>query len=215
VRATIARIEARIARGEAPRVDFPVAPTRRAAVAVVLREGGTGAEVLLIKRAERAGDPWSGHVAFPGGRADPEDASIEATAEREAREEVGLDLAPPAARRIGRLPDHPGRAAGRWIGLAITPVLYQVVGDPPLALDRAEVEATFWAPLAALASGRHDGRMLHWWRPLRRLPLSLPFVLPCWRYEGFTIWGLTHRMLRGLLEVAGPFEREREPAGAA
>src|SRR4051812_31480098 len=94
----IASIEDRIRRA------LPLPPERparrRAAVAVVLRERGGETEVLLIRRAERDGDPWSGHVAFPGGRADPGDASLEATAIREAREEVGLDLAAPGVRLL-------------------------------------------------------------------------------------------------------------------
>jgi len=200
----IARIEARLVRGDAPRPAFPVEPRRRAAVAVCLRARGGEAEVLLIRRAERKGDPWSGHAAFPGGRADPADPSIEATAVREAREEVGLDLAPPRARLLGRMPDQPGRAQGRWIGLAITPVVYEVQGDPSFTLDPAEVDCTLWVPLSALAGGRHAGRMVYWWRPVRRLPVPLPFLLPCWRIGGLTIWGLTHRMLAALLEIAGP-----------
>src|SRR4029450_1300778 len=70
----------------------PVAPAR-AAVAVVLRPGAAdSAELLLIERARKAGDPWSGHMALPGGRHDPEDVELRSTAERETLEEVGIDL---------------------------------------------------------------------------------------------------------------------------
>ncbi|MDD9892235.1 MAG: NUDIX domain-containing protein, partial [Gammaproteobacteria bacterium] len=61
----------------------------RSAVCVLLREHEAQNEVLLMRRAIREGDPWSGHVSFPGGRMDPEDASALATAKRELREEVG------------------------------------------------------------------------------------------------------------------------------
>jgi 8-oxo-dGTP pyrophosphatase MutT (NUDIX family) len=193
----IARIEERIRAGHGapgPRIGRVV---KRAAVAVVLRERAGEAEVLLIRRALRDGDPWSGHVAFPGGRADPSDASLEATAIRETREEVGLDLAAPGVRCLGRLPDF--APLRRVVGLAITPVVFELAGDPPLTPDAREVAATAWVPLAALASGAHGGRLLYWWRPLPRVPLPVPLVLACWRWEGLTIWGLTYRILEALL----------------
>src|ERR1700680_3050243 len=65
----------------------------RAAVALVLRQGARGLEILLIKRAEHMDDPWSGHVALPGGREEPADASLQETAVRETLEETGIDLA--------------------------------------------------------------------------------------------------------------------------
>ncbi|MGI9075932.1 MAG: NUDIX hydrolase, partial [Gemmatimonadaceae bacterium] len=74
-------------------------PLRRASVAVVLRLGDDAAlELLLIKRAEFAGDPWSGHVALPGGRREDTDKSATATAIRETLEETAIDLV-----RHGRL----------------------------------------------------------------------------------------------------------------
>src|SRR5204863_9089886 len=82
---------------------------RPAAVSLVLVEGAEGAELLLIKRAERAGDPWSGQIALPGGRQDPGDADLLATAVRETREETGVDLA--TAERLGILDDLAPRTA--------------------------------------------------------------------------------------------------------
>lgn len=63
------------------------------------------AEILFIKRAGRAGDRWSGHVAFPGGRRDPPDVDDRAAAIRETREEVGLDLTRPDCLYAGNLPE--------------------------------------------------------------------------------------------------------------
>ena len=78
-------------------------PDCRAAVAVICCEQAGALHLLFITRAQRAGDPWSGHLAFPGGRLDPDDADPRAAAERETREEIGLDLGP--EEYLGRLDD--------------------------------------------------------------------------------------------------------------
>lgn len=62
-------------------------------------------ELLFIKRAARVGDRWTGHVALPGGKRDPEDEDDKATAIRESQEEVGLDLATGDLIYIGNLPE--------------------------------------------------------------------------------------------------------------
>jgi len=77
-----------------------------ASVAIVFREGPESIEVLLIERAEREGDPWSGHMAFPGGRLEDHDDSSRSTARRETFEEVGIELA--SAEYLGRLDDIEG-----------------------------------------------------------------------------------------------------------
>ena len=80
----------------------------RAAVAMIFREVEDEPEILLIRRADREGDPWSGHIAFPGGRVDPTDISTQATAERETLEEIGLDL-----QKHGRCVGVPGTGVTR------------------------------------------------------------------------------------------------------
>ena len=70
----------------------PAETHQKAAVAVVLREGPRSAEVLLIERAHHPDDPWSGHMAFPGGRMEAGDDSTRTTAARETLEEVGVSL---------------------------------------------------------------------------------------------------------------------------
>src|SRR5213596_3679172 len=72
----------------------PQGPTRFAAILLLLRMGEHGdPELLMIKRADAEGDPWSGHIACPGGRMEPGDHDLEQTAIRETWEETGVDLA--------------------------------------------------------------------------------------------------------------------------
>src|SRR4051812_5322491 len=91
--------------------------TPGAAVAAILRESPTtgGVELFFIRRAEHPQDPWSGHVAFPGGRRDPEDVTLLATAIRETREEVGIDLT--ISDVVARLPDIPAVTRSKTVRL--------------------------------------------------------------------------------------------------
>src|SRR5512147_2036461 len=84
-----------------PATRLPEPLPRQSAVSIVLREPASGPEVLFIRRSEREGDLWSGHVAFPGGRVEPGEGPLEA-AIRETEEEVGIDLRA-VAERIGAL----------------------------------------------------------------------------------------------------------------
>ncbi len=198
---TIPLIEDRVRRGLVKGLAASGPIAKRAAVAIVLRTRPDGeVEVLLIQRAERAGDPWSGHAAFPGGRVDAADASIDATAIRETREELGLDHAAAGVRFLGRLPDFtPLRRLS--LGMSVTPVVFEVAGDPPFSPDPAEVAFARWVPLSALRGRAHAGRFVYWWRPWRWLPFPIPFILECWRYGELTIWGLTRRMLTSLFDA--------------
>ena len=116
--------------------------------------GESQCELLYIKRATRAGDPWSGNVAFTGGKRDPADESDLAVAVRETREEVGLDLSDGACfQYLGRLDDRAVYAKGqRRAGFALCPhVFVQTVPiTPPLTLQRAEVAAARWVPVSQL-----------------------------------------------------------------
>ena len=93
----------------------------RASVALIFRstENG-GKELLFIQRARREGDPWSGDMAFPGGRLQPEDASARAAAERETLEETGMDLRR-HGRFLTRLSDLVTRHHSRWRPMVVTP----------------------------------------------------------------------------------------------
>ncbi|HET6611637.1 MAG TPA: CoA pyrophosphatase [Kofleriaceae bacterium] len=164
----------------------------RAAVACVLSFAGKAPRVLLMKRAVRAGDLWSGHMALPGGREDPCDESLLATAIRETYEEVGLDLAA-TARVLGRLDAVRAVARSVPLSLTITPFVLTVDGEPALSLG-AEAELALWVPLLQMASGELDST-------LRYEAPEGPITLPCWRFHGQVVWGLTYRMLSSLLAV--------------
>jgi 8-oxo-dGTP pyrophosphatase MutT (NUDIX family) len=131
-----------LARRPAKVVDDPARP--RAAVAVVLRDAPGGPELLLIERARHPEDPWSGHMAFPGGRVDPGDSHAQAAAERETLEEVGLSLAD--AELLGRIDDIEGRHAGRPLSLVISAHVYHCAAPGALTLNH-EVESALWVPL--------------------------------------------------------------------
>lgn len=167
------------------------AAEQRAAVAAILRQRGRGTEVLFIRRAERPGDPWSGHMAFPGGRASEHDPDLLATAIRETREEVGLDLQ--GSEVLGQLDDLPAISKFRPTGLVITPFVFAVEEAPPLALNHEVAEAV-WAPLEPLASGASATTFAY---ELQGQTLSLPAL----RVGPHIVWGLTYRMLQMLFDA--------------
>lgn len=187
---SLRRFEDRLAAHRPVHIDEP--GLARSAVATVLRWGGGAPEVLLMKRAERPGDGWSGHVSFPGGREAAGDADLRATAVRETREEVGLDLEA-SARLLGRLDTIRAVARGRIRPLTITPFVFEQTADAPLVLGD-EAAAAFWLPLERVASGELADQY-EYSQP------SGPLRLPCWRYDGQVIWGLTYQMLAHLIEV--------------
>lgn len=168
---------------------------RRAAVAMILRDAGhpEGAEILFIRRAEDPRDPWSGHMAFPGGRHDPEDGDdLLVTATRETAEELGLDLGA-HAEPLGRLPDLPAVARGRPVGMVIRPYAFALRGSPVLTPNR-EVAEVVWAPLGPLARG--ELRAVH---PYVYEGRSLE--LPAHRLGERIVWGLTHQMVETFLDL--------------
>jgi 8-oxo-dGTP pyrophosphatase MutT (NUDIX family) len=154
---------------------------RRAAVAVVLHDAPSP-RVLLMKRAERAGDPWSGHISLPGGGYHVSDGDLRVTAIRETREELGIDLE--GTRILGKLEALQPRSSGPT-GIEVTPFVFatQVALEP---ICGPEALAAFWLPLDLAASGALDGTYTY--------PAS-SMTFPSWTYEGHVIWGLTHRIL--------------------
>jgi 8-oxo-dGTP pyrophosphatase MutT (NUDIX family) len=175
----------------APDEDVP--EDRKAAVAAILRERRGGAELLFIRRAEHPRDPWSGQMGLPGGRVEPADASPLDAAVRETREEIGLDLAA-LGRPLGRLSEVRTHLPLGSVPHSVVPFAFSVGGDPPLAPNE-EVQEALWVPLAFLADERN--RSSFTW--VRR---GLPLPMPCIRYEGRVIWGLTLRIVDELLSIA-------------
>jgi 8-oxo-dGTP pyrophosphatase MutT (NUDIX family) len=191
-----------VRRALASRPSEPVTPAlaSRAAVALILRDGEAGIDLLFIRRAERPQDPWSGQMAFPGGRAESGDADLLATATRETAEEIGLDLAR-AAEPLGALDEVRAMARMRPLDLTILPFVFRLATPAELTLS-AEVRSVHWLPLAALlgADLRSTMDYVHEGTSLR---------FPCVRVDEVVIWGLTYRMLLALGErlVAPPDAR--------
>jgi 8-oxo-dGTP pyrophosphatase MutT (NUDIX family) len=187
----VEQIRTRLARHRPARVeDVKVA---RASVAIVLGVGDAGVELLLIQRATRDDDPWSGHIALPGGRRDPGDVDAIATAVRETSEEVGIDLAADAE-PIGGLDELRAVARNRPLDLVISPLVFVLHRPVTLTLSAREVESAVWVPLSFLASE-------HARATYRRTLDGVASEFPAFRYEHYTIWGLTHRILEGFLAV--------------
>ena len=169
---------------------MPAGRQKVAAVALILRNGTIGLEVLFIERARHAGDPWSGDLGFPGGKVEADDAGPREAAERETWEEIGLDLR--TAQYLGRLDE----VVGATLPVRVTCFVYGVAGEVAPCLNR-EVHDAFWVRLADLVDPvrrvgvpvRFRGEMLP--RPAIRLPQPGKPVL----------WGLTYRLVTQFLGI--------------
>lgn len=161
--------------------------SRRAAVAVIMRLADDGdVELLMIKRAAYAADPWSGHIALPGGRHEPGDESLQHTAMRETLEETAIDLAA-VGRITGTLDDVHPRSA-RLPPLIIRPFVFVVPRDIAVVASY-EVAAAFWVPLHLLEHPSATGEATFTDRGIERTERSF-------RLGEHVIWGLTERILR-------------------
>jgi 8-oxo-dGTP pyrophosphatase MutT (NUDIX family) len=185
----LGRIIERVA-AHRPRLVTPSNRGFHAATAVVLSATPDPA-LVIIRRASRDGDPWSGHAALPGGKREDQDPDLVTTARRETREEVGLDLGEP----VGRLDDVGGRV---HMGV-VSPHVFVVDRLLPLRPDPVEVAAAHWVPLRILIDP--DRQVRH---PHRRVG---PW--PAWSYatgmppphDELIIWGLTHRILSSFIDT--------------
>lgn len=161
-------------------------PFGEAAVALVLHAGEDGLAALFIKRATRAGDPWSGQIALPGGRRDAGEDSLQRTAMRETFEEIGLDLAA-HGELLGELdelrPRNPVLPP-----IIVRPYVFAIQSRPAFVLNE-EVAEAFWVPLR------------HVFDPAVRQEITIDVMGARLRRSaiGFgehMIWGMTENILR-------------------
>lgn len=160
-----------------------------AAVALLLAPGTAGSlELLLIKRAEQPGDPWSGQMALPGGRRDPGEGDLMVTAMRETREEVGVAVDP--AWLVGELDDL--RPRTRTLPpVLVRPYVFGLAARPTITLS-PEATAYVWVPLRELASGR------------TRTEFTIPgrdASFPAYRVGSDVLWGMTERIITPFIDL--------------
>jgi len=173
-----------------PTLVTPGEGERQAAVALILRPRATGAEVLFVKRAEVVGDPWSGHMALPGGHRDLEDADLLETARRETGEEVGVSL--DREDFLGRLDDNHPRSRG-LPAIVVSPFVAWRSGEVTIHANH-EVQYHRWIPVSALVDPDYRSELILGGRGHER---AYPSIL----FEGDSIWGLTHRIVVDFLEI--------------
>jgi 8-oxo-dGTP pyrophosphatase MutT (NUDIX family) len=164
----------------------------QAAVAMILAAGAEDLDVCFIRRAERRGDPWSGQVAFPGGRAEPSDRDASEVARRETYEEIGLSLQ--TGHLVGPLPVRP---IGRQELDLLSPFVYYVATGAQAEArvrERHEVASVFWVPLHHLFDDEAATELEY---PMGGTPSRFPGI----RYGDHVIWGLTLRVLESFAEI--------------
>ena len=167
----------------------------RAAVAIMLREGTQATEMLMIRRATREGDPWSGHMGFPGGRRDPQDSSNLACVLRETEEELGVDLAHWGS-AVGELSDvNTGWRKDRP-EMLVTPFVFQVASLPPLTPNE-EVDDVVWVPLDYLMDQENREPLAWEWK-------GQNLETDSYLYESCRIWGLSLIMIDEMLSLLKP-----------
>ena len=162
--------------------------THSAAVALVLRSRGRVLEALLIKRAEHEGDPWSGHIGLPGGRAEAHDDGLIDTAVRETEEEIGLRL-DRSCDLLGGLDETRATARLKSIDMRIAPFVFAAKDAPDTLTLSDEVAETHWISLTELFDSASSSSVT-------TLLAGETLRFPAIEVRGLAIWGLTLRMLR-------------------
>jgi 8-oxo-dGTP pyrophosphatase MutT (NUDIX family) len=142
--------------------------------------------VLLMRRAEREDDSWSGHWSFPGGLRQPNDRDLIDTALRELAEECGIALPREMLERA-----LPHQAARRKIGepILVAPFVFRVSDALPTILDGREAVEALWMPLSRMLDPSQ-----HAMRPVPGRPAHV--LYPCIELNGTPLWGFTYRLIR-------------------
>ncbi len=162
-----------------------------AAVALILEEQPDGPSILFIERSTNENDYWSGQIGLPGGRTESCDNSPRHTAERETREELGLDLS--TAQYVGRLSD----IAPGGLKIVVSCFAYAVNHHPVLYPDYNEIADAFWVPVREFNDPARRSHVKFLVRGrLRRFP-----ALRLIDDKKQPLWGLTYRLLRNLHKV--------------
>ena len=171
-------------------------------MAAILRQNRAGSvpELLFIERAAREGDPWSGQIAFPGGRREPQDESDLSTAIRETQEEVGLTLS--SKQLLGELEGLRGSRSGPR-QLTVSAFVFDLSDRSPPLVANAEVADTLWVSLELLADPR---RAVDYRYP----PYPDEVFRGIQLDERRVLWGLTLRLVDGLLRVLEDDQSPRE-----
>ena len=163
--------------------------TIAAAVAVLLTPGVDGVDLLLIKRAVIAGDPWSGQIALPGGRRDSSDQHLLATAQREAREETGIDLT--EADLLGELDDL--RPSTRTLPpVVVRPFVFGLPERPEVRAN-PEVDLHLWVSVSTLKSSAQSRQVV-----VRGEALEVPAYV----IGPHVVWGITWRIITPIIHLA-------------
>ena len=163
-----------------------------ASVAVPVRDSGAGLELLYLLRTQREGDPWSGHISFPGGKFDASDAGPREAAIRETQEETSLDLT--KADFVCRLDDQ----ATHFNRVHVAAFVFTMANAPTLSLNH-EIQSAFWVPLADLMDeGRYIRTVVSGEWGKREVP-----AIDLLDGERPVLWGLTYRFTAQILASIG------------
>lgn len=165
---------------------------RQAGVALILAVLGEELNILFIRRALRENDPWSGHIAFPGGHHEQSDTDLMHTVIRETHEEVGVTLS--STDCVCQLPYEKPYTSDQRTDLVVFPYVFALTDEPTLSLNH-EVSEVMWVSLELLVSGELlTDETVHFNTTQYRLP---GFRLN----DKHFVWGLTFRVLQRFFSI--------------